>query len=138
MMRHICISIYSQQNLTFPIRCRCVLKAIIHRKQQWNVLRLLEKAFSFSKRCFLYVIVHACSIWLIFLFYNNLILFFMFLYLSILYYLNIWKNLLFFLINLKVGLLKRPCCWNITWLDIYLAILFLLSTCYLLLLSNQN
>ena len=46
----------------FPIRCRCVLKAIIHRKKQWNVLRLLEKAFSFSKRCFLYVIVHACSI----------------------------------------------------------------------------
>ena len=33
---------------------------------------------------------------------------------------------------------KRSCCWNITWLNIYLAILFLLSLCYSLLLSNQN
>ena len=29
-------------------------------------------------------------------------------------------------------------CWNITWLYIYLAILFLHSSCYLLLLSNQS
>ena len=33
---------------------------------------------------------------------------------------------------------KRSCCWNITCLDVYLAMLFLLSSCYSLLLSNQN
>ena len=33
---------------------------------------------------------------------------------------------------------ERYCYWNVTWLDIYLTILFLLSSCYLLLLSNQN
>ena len=51
--------------------------------------------------------------------------------------LNIWKNLLF---QLKKWLVnnKRYCCWNIAWLDIYLAILFLCSSCYLQLLSNQN
>ena len=37
-------------HLNFPIMCRCVLKAIIHRKKQWIVLQLLEKATSFSKR----------------------------------------------------------------------------------------
>ena len=30
------------------------------------------------------------------------------------------------------------CCWNITWLGIYLAMLFLLSSCYSLLLSNPS
>ena len=33
---------------------------------------------------------------------------------------------------------KRSCYWIIIWLDIYLALLFLLTSCYLLLLSNQN
>ena len=38
----------------------------------------------------------------------------------------------------KVVVFTRSCWWNITWLDMYLAISFLLSSCYLLLLSNQN
>ena len=41
-------------HLNFPIRSRCVLKAIVQRKKQWIVLRLLEKVFSFSKRRFLW------------------------------------------------------------------------------------
>ena len=40
-------------HLSFPVRSRCVLKATIHRKKQWIVSRLLEKAFSFPKRSFL-------------------------------------------------------------------------------------
>ena len=36
-------------HLNFPIMCSCVLKAIIHRKKQWIVLQLLEKAFLFQK-----------------------------------------------------------------------------------------
>ena len=41
-------------------------------------------------------------------------------------------------LNEKLVNKRRSCCWNITWLDIYLAILVLLSSCYLLLLPNQN
>ena len=40
-------------NLNFPIRSRCDFKAIIQRRKQWIVLRLLE-VFSFSKRHFLW------------------------------------------------------------------------------------
>ena len=105
-------------------------------KKQWIVLWLLEKVFSFQKDAF-YVIVHACGTWLIYLFYHNLFPFFIFLYLSFTYYLNIWKNL-FFWLNKKLVNKKRSCCWSITWLDMYLVILSLLSSCYLILLSNQN
>ena len=38
----------------------------------------------------------------------------------------------------KIVVFAWSCSWNITWLDMYLAILFLLSSYYLLLLSNQN
>ena len=38
----------------------------------------------------------------------------------------------------KIVVFTRSCWWNITWLDMYLAIPFLLSSCYLLHLSNQN
>ena len=38
----------------------------------------------------------------------------------------------------KIVVFAWSCCWNITWLAIYLAILLLLSSCYLLLLSHQN
>ena len=48
LMTSIIFSIY----LNFPIRSRCVLKGVIHRKKQWTVLRLLEKVSSFSKECF--------------------------------------------------------------------------------------
>ena len=43
--------------MNFPIRSRCVLKALIHRKKQWIVLRYLRKFFFFfffSRRHFLY------------------------------------------------------------------------------------
>ena len=42
--------------MNFPIRSRCVLKALIHRKKQWIVLRYLRKFFFFffSIRNFLY------------------------------------------------------------------------------------
>ena len=66
-------------------------------------------------------------------FYHDLFLFFMFLNLSSINYISFWDYTTFFY---KDKL--RSCCWNIIWFVIYLAILFLLSPCYLLLLSNQN
>ena len=48
-------------HLNFLIRSKCVLKAIIHRKKQWIVLRLLEKVFLFQKDAF-YEIIHECGI----------------------------------------------------------------------------
>ena len=124
-------------HLNFLIRTRCVLKAIIHIKNSGLCYGYLWKFFLFQKDAF-YVIVHACGTWLIYPFYHNLFPFFIFLYLSFTYYLNIWKNLLFFWLNKKLVNKKRSCCWSITWLDMYLVILSLLSSCYLILLSNQN
>ena len=49
MMLYVIFLVY----LNFPMRSRSVLKAIIHRGKQWIVLWILEKVFSFSKRCFL-------------------------------------------------------------------------------------
>ena len=46
-------------HLNFPVRSVCALKAIIHRKKQWIVLRLLEKVF-FSKRRFLWYCTCMC------------------------------------------------------------------------------
>ena len=111
----------------------------------------------------LFMIVNACGIWLILTFYTicSYLSCFLFYHLSIIFFisssitrfflntckgfsfwqfsfnvLNNWKNLLFF--KQKLVQEKRFNCWNITWLDIYLAILFLLSSCYSLLLFNQN
>ena len=67
-------------HVNFPIRSRCVLKAIIHRKKQWIVLLLLKRFFFFKTT--LFYIVYASSIWLIFQFYRDLFLLFMFLHLS--------------------------------------------------------
>ena len=46
-------------HLNFPIRY--VLKAIIHRKKQWIILRLLEKVFFFFQKDTFYDFVHACG-----------------------------------------------------------------------------
>ena len=86
---------FSQSIWNFPIRSKCVLKALIHRKKQWIVLRLLEKVFLFQKHTF-YDIINEYGIWLIYPFYHNLFLLFMFLHLPFICYLNISKNLLFF------------------------------------------
>ena len=48
-------------HLNFPVRSRCVLKAIIHRRKQWIVLLLLEKVLLFQKDAF-YSNAHACGI----------------------------------------------------------------------------
>ena len=48
-------------HLNFLIRSKCVLKAMIHRKKQWIVLRLLEKVFLFQKDAF-YEIIYECGI----------------------------------------------------------------------------
>ena len=69
-------------HLKFPIRSRCVLKAIIHKKNNGLFYGYLIKFFLFQKDTF-YDIVHACGIWLIFLFSQDLFLFFMFLCQSI-------------------------------------------------------
>ena len=69
---------FSQSIWISQLGLRCVLKAIVHRKNQYSVLRLLDKV-SFSKRRFLWI-------WLIFPFYQDLFLLFIFLYLSFIYY----------------------------------------------------
>ena len=116
--------------LNFPIRSRFVLKAIIYRKKQWIVLLLLEKAFSFSKKCFLlyctciwYLInffilsrsvpifhVFLSVIYLLFLLYHVLYtLFFLDIckgFLSVAVFLKYYKyleELIVFLIKIKVG-----------------------------------
>ena len=75
-------------HVNFPIRSRCVLKAIIHSKKQWIVLLLLKRFFFFKTTLF-YDIVHASSIWLIFQFYRDLFLMFMFHLSSINYFCHI-------------------------------------------------
>ena len=49
--------------LNFPISCRCVLKAIIHRKNSELFYSYLRRVFLFQKETF-YDIVHAWNIWL--------------------------------------------------------------------------
>ena len=49
-------------HLNFPTRRGVFQKFLFMEKKQWIVLRLLEKVFSFSKRCCLYVIVRAYGI----------------------------------------------------------------------------
>ena len=50
-------------HLNFPVRSRCVLKGIIHRKKQWIVLWLLEKVFFFFKSTlFMILYMHVCGI----------------------------------------------------------------------------
>ena len=67
-------------HVNFPITSRFVLKATIHENKSSKLFYVTCESL-FSKRRF-YDIVHACYIWLIFLFFHNLFLFFMFLYLS--------------------------------------------------------
>ena len=49
-----CYTLFSQSIWISQLGLRCVFKAIIQRRKQWIVLRLLEKVFSFSKRLFLW------------------------------------------------------------------------------------
>ena len=49
MMLHVNFPIY----FNFPIRSKCVLKAIIQRKKQWIVLQLLDKVFFFEMMLFM-------------------------------------------------------------------------------------
>ena len=123
-------------HLNSPIRYRCVFKAIVHRRKQCIVLRYLSKFFFFFSGRRFYDIVQTCCIWLIFWFCHDLFLFFMFLYLYKLY-LILKLNILFSrdssIRPIKKGLIVE------TSLDLlYLAILLLFSSCYWLLLSNQN
>ena len=92
-------------NLNFPIRSRCVFKAIIHRKKQRIILWLLEKVFSFSK-----TLLMICSYFSCFFIYHFChIIFYTLSSFSIFvrdfpfssFPLNIWNNLVF-LIKQKV------------------------------------
>ena len=118
MMLYVIFPVY----LNFPMRSRSVLKAIIHRRKQWIVLWILEKVFSFSKRCFLwyctcmrYLISFFILSWSFHIFHVSFfIIYLLFLSYHVLYawfffsifkgstfkhssfnVLNIWKNLLF-------------------------------------------
>ena len=75
-------------HLNLQIRSRCVLKAIIHRKNSVFFYSYLRKIFLFQKGTFLILYMHV-----IFLFYLDLFQFFVFLYLSFIYYLNIWRDI---------------------------------------------
>ena len=81
---------------------------------QWIVLRYLRL---FKGNTF-FLLYRLCFNWLNFPFYHGLFLS------SYISYICSYKD--------------RSCYWNITWLDIYLAILFSLSSCYLIILSDQN
>ena len=72
-------------HLNFPIKSSCVLKAIIHRKRNSELLYSCWRKLFFKKQAF-YDILNACGNWLIFTFYHSLFLCFMFLYLSFIYY----------------------------------------------------
>ena len=98
------------------------------------VLCYLSKFF-FSRRRF-YDIVQTCCIWLIFRFYHDLFLFFMFLYLYKLYL--ILRLYILFSWDSCIGPTKKGLIVETSLDLLYLAILFLLSSCYWLLLSNQN
>ena len=54
MMLHVNFPIY----FNFPIRSKCVLKAIIQRKKQWIVLQLLDKVFFFRDDAFYDIILY--------------------------------------------------------------------------------
>ena len=83
-------------HLNFPIRSRCVLKAILYWKNSGLFYGYLRKFFFFKKT--LFMILHTCMWYLIsFSILSHSVPIFHFLYLSLLYYLNIWKNLIFIL-----------------------------------------
>ena len=70
-------------HVNFPIRSRCVLKAIFKKKNSGLFYMALEVGF-FSKDAF--YVVYACCIWSIFPFFHDLFLFFMFLFSSFINY----------------------------------------------------